>query len=208
MSSKTYYKNLIIMSILWTNTVFSYNVLKFMTSHLEGNIFLNFYLDGISGIIGYCIASPSYIYLKFRWSLIISILITLFFLTWLLVFEQQYLSSHWIESLGGPPSNEPEGSEKDNVHNLRILVPILVFFTKIGINVAFLALYTASFTEDIIFPFYKRATSTGICNFIARSITIVAPLVAEIEKPTPIIILLCLNTVTFFVTFFIPSYRD
>ena len=196
------------MSILWTNTVFSYNVLKFMTSHLEGNIFLNFYLDGLAGLIGLGIGLPLYSYLKFRWSIIISVSITLFFLIWLLVFEQQYLSSHWIESLGGPPSNEPEGSDKDNVHNLRILVPIIVLFTKIGINVAFLALYTASFTEDIIFPFYKRATSTGICNFIARSLTIVAPLVAEVEKPTPIIILLSLNVVTFFVTFFMPSYSD
>ena len=179
MTTSTYYKNLVIFSFLWTNTIFSYNTLKFMTKNFDGNIFVNFYLDGISGIVGYSIAKPIYGYLRLRWTVFISISISVFFMTWLFVFQQQYINSHWIESCGGPPSNKPEGSKEDNEHHLKILVPIVVLFIKIGINVAFLALYTASFTEDIIFPFYKRATSTGICNFIARAIAIAAPILAE-----------------------------
>lgn len=163
MGPKTYYQHLVLLSILWTNTIFSYTVLKFMTSKLEGNIFMNFYIDGISGLIGYSIAKPIYSYLRLRWTMFISVSISVFFLVWLLVFQEGYLSSHWVQNCGAPASNFPEGSEADHHHSLTYLVPIIVLFIKIGINVAFLALYTASFTEDIIFPFYKRATSTGIC---------------------------------------------
>ena len=196
------------MTILWTNTVFSYNVLKFMTSKLDGNIFLNFYLDGASGLIGFSIAKPIYKHLRLRWTIFISVSITIFFLVWLFLFQGQYISSHWVQDAGASESHYPEGSPEDNKHNLKYLVPIIVMFVKIGINVAFLGVYTASFTEDIIFPFYKRATSTGICQFLARSIAISAPLVAELDYPTPLIILLILNIITFIVTFFLPTYQD
>lgn len=113
-----------------------------------------------------------------------------------------------MQNAGASPSNYPEGSEEDNKHSLTYLVPIIVLFIKIGINVAFLGLYTASFTEDIIFPYYKRATSTGICNFVARTVGIGAPLIAELDHPTPMIILLILNGLTFIIAFFLPSYKD
>lgn len=48
---------------------------------------------------------------------------------------------------------------------------------------SFVFIYNASFNEDLIFPFYKRATSVGLANFIARLITIMAPIVAELDRP-------------------------
>ena len=45
----------------------------------------------------------------------------------------------------------------------------------------------------MIFPFYKRATAIGICNFIGRALTILAPLAAELERPLPASILLIIN---------------
>ena len=84
-------------------------------------------------------------------------------------------------------------------------IPVLIFFCKIAINIAFLNSYQASYREDVIFPFYKRATSIGICNFIARSVTIAAPLIAELPKPTPAIILLVASLVAFVAAFFLPS---
>lgn len=88
MGPMTYYKHLVILSLLWTNTIFSYNVLKFMTSKLEGNIFINFYLDGLSGLIGYSIAKPIYKFLRLRWTIFISVSISMFFMIWLLVFQE------------------------------------------------------------------------------------------------------------------------
>jgi hypothetical protein len=59
----------------------------------------------------------------------------------------------------------------------------------------------------MIFPFYKRATAIGVCNFIGRAITILAPLAAELERPLPASILLIINIIAFINAFFLPS-RD
>ena len=58
---------------------------------------------------------------------------------------------------------------------------------------------------DWLFPFYKRATSIGICNFVARCFTIGAPMVAELEAPLPTAILIVVNLVAFSVIFTLPT---
>lgn len=87
------------------------------------------------------------------------------------------------------------------------LIPSIVFITKIGVNFTFLNTYQASFGDNMIFPFYKRATAIGVCNFIGRALTILAPLAAELERPWPTSILLIINAIAFVNTFFLPS-RD
>jgi hypothetical protein len=65
--------------------------------------------------------------------------------------------------------------------------------------------YQCSFNENCIFPFYKRATAIGICNFVARVFTIASPLVAELDRPIPAYILLGVNFIAFIVAFTLPS---
>ena len=52
----TYVKNVVLMTILWTVSSFTSYTLNFMTKAYEGNIFINFYLDGVAGIIGILLA--------------------------------------------------------------------------------------------------------------------------------------------------------
>ena len=73
------------------------------------------------------------------------------------------------------------------------MIPGIVFLAKIGVNFSFLNTYQASFNENMIFPFYKRVTSIGICNFIGRTLTITAPLAAELPRPWPVSLLLILT---------------
>ena len=54
----------------------------------------------------------------------------------------------------------------------------------------------------------KRTTAIGICNFIARTFTIFAPLVAELDKPIPIIIVMIVTTAGLITTFTFPSSDD
>lgn len=70
--------------------------------------------------------------------------------------------------------------------------------------------YQAAFSDQRVFPFAKRATATGICNFIGRGLTIFAPLVAELDTPIPTSILLGISVVAFIAAFFLPSksYQD
>lgn len=56
MEDGQYYLNLVIVSILWTAAIFTFVLLSFLIKYLEGNIYLNFYLDGAAGIIGTLIA--------------------------------------------------------------------------------------------------------------------------------------------------------
>ena len=118
------------------------------------------------------------------------------------------MSSRWIRNLGYPTSPYPEGSAQDIEYYQRITVPVSIFFEKIFISAAFLNVYQVGFNEDVIFPFYKRATSIGIVNFIARVVTISAPMVAEVDKPLPQIILVTFISVALICSFFLPSKQD
>ena len=60
----------------------------------------------------------------------------------------------------------------------------------------------------MIFPFYKRATAIGICNFIARSVTILSSLAAEMDRPWPAILLISLTTLSIINAFFLPSMTE
>jgi hypothetical protein len=62
--------------------------------------------------------------------------------------------------------------------------------------------------EELIFPFHNRATSTGISNFVGRLITIFAPIVAELPRPTPAIFLLSINGIALISAFFLPSKKE
>ena len=59
-----------------------------------------------------------------------------------------------------------------------------------------------------MFPFYKKATAIGICNFIARTVTIFSSLAAELDRPIPVCLLLITTFLAFINAFFLPSYDE
>ena len=85
-----------------------------------------------------------------------------------------------------------------------MIIPMFILFTKISINILFQITYLASFVDDSIFPFLKRATSIGICNFVARISTVFAPQVAEQPKPMPEVYLLIIVSIAFVIAFTLP----
>lgn len=101
-----------------------------------------------------------------------------------------------------------EDSEEDREYYLQYLIPAVVFFTKVGVNTTFQNTYQASFGENMIFPFYKRATAIGICNLVARSVTVSSSLIAELDRPWPAVLLISVTVIAFIDAFFLPSYDD
>ena len=81
-----------------------------MNKYLSGGIYINYYFDGISGIIAYSIGAPLYQYLKIRNAFLISNYITLIGAVFIIMFESDIISPYFIDSLGCPPSGYPEGS--------------------------------------------------------------------------------------------------
>lgn len=193
---------------MWSVSGFGYFVVLFLTKEFEGNIFLNFYLDGLAGVVGLLIGLPIYRYCKIRATFILGFSLAWVWLLLLLLFEQEYASTSWIHSLGVPSGDHPEDSPEQRDADLRIIVPMIVFVLKIAQAVAAIGLFTASFNEDVIYPHYKRATSIGLNNFVSRLCQTAAPLVAELDRPAPLIFLLCLYALGAILAFFLPSYQD
>ena len=150
------------MTVMWTASGAGYFLVIFLTKQFEGNLFLNFYLDGLAGMLGYLVALPIYRCCKIRWTFVLGFGAALFWAGLLLIFQQGYADTKWIEDLGAPPCDAPDGSKEARDHDLRVIVPIIVFCLKFCQAIIALALFTASFNEDAIYPHHKRATSTGL----------------------------------------------
>jgi len=208
MPTSRYYGNLVIMGVILTTVQFSFVLTNFMNKYYEGNIFVIHYLDGLAGILGSLIAHPVFKILKIRWAFISSFSFALLFIILFFLHQEEYLSSDWVNSLGYPESQFESGSQQDREYYKRCVIPFLIFMIKIAYGAVFLNSFQANYNKDVIFPFYKRTTSIGIINFIARAFTIGAPLVAELERPIPAYVLLSINSVALFVCFFLPSSQD
>ena len=68
-------------------------------------------------------------------------------------------------------------------------VPFMILGAKFGVSSAFNVLYLAN---ALLFPPIIASTAFGICNIFGRLATILAPEVAEVEEPKPMIIFSCL----------------
>lgn len=86
-SNRQYIINVIIVTIQWTVASFSFYLLMFMNKYYEGSIFINYYLDGIAGVIGTIIAKILIGCWRMKISFIISLSITLFGAIFLLLFQ-------------------------------------------------------------------------------------------------------------------------
>lgn len=72
------------------------------------------------------------------------------------------------------------------------LMPIFVVITKFGITGGFVLVYCSTVN---VFPTLFCSTALGFCNFFARVLSILAPIVAEQKAPIPMIILTALAAV-------------
>ena len=140
-SNFDYAKNMVIMTIMWTVTSFSFYLLVFMNKYYEGSIYINFYLDGFSGILGNILSAIFYTPLRMRYSFIISTAITFIGLIFLLIYQQGYVSPHWIGVFFQEKSPYPEDSSKDREYYNGYMIPGIVFITKVGVSFSFLNTY-------------------------------------------------------------------
>jgi hypothetical protein len=208
MDDFTYYKNMVVQSILWSTISFTRITLSFMTKYQEGGIFLNYYLDGAAGFVGSLVALPIYRCLKMRLSFIISFSLVFIGIFFVMLFQNNVIYPGWITCFGLEPSPYEYGSEKDLLYYNNYLSPVLFFFTKLNVASLYTYVFQCGYNEDLIFPFYKRLSSTGICNFIGRIVTIAAPSIAELPCPLPGILLLTFQTIAIIASCFLPSREE
>ena len=179
----------------------------YLNKYLSGSIYLNYYFDGISGILAYSIGKPLYSNCKIRNSYLLSNAIFLFGSIGLYLFEGGIISPYFIDSFGFK-SPYAHGSKKDKKWHLARIVPVFTFIAKFGVHITYANSYQASFSDPRTFPLLKRATATGICNFVARICTIFAPLAAELDSPYPYMVLIFLSTISLCSAFFFESRNE
>ena len=80
------------------------------------------------------------------------------------------------------------------------LIPFFIIFAKFGISAALNLNFIISIQ---VVPTIFASSAFGIANFLARAITIMSSLIAEIEYPYPLIINFTAAVIGAFASFFI-----
>lgn len=70
--------------------------------------------------------------------------------------------------------------------------PVLVALARVGVQGTFTSVWI---THPKMFPTLFAVTSIGISNIFSRSVVILAPMVAEIGYPTPMVIFTVINLI-------------
>ena len=205
-SENKYMTNVVLFTIMWSVGIYDTYMMLMLNKYLEGSIYVNFYMEGLAGIVGSAVADYSYTRLRIKNSFIFAHLLTLAGAILICAFEGGLFSPNFVTTYGFCPKSPypPESIETTNYY-LANLIPYIGFFTKIGINVQVQNAYQGSFSNATVFPVQRRSTAIGICNLVARGCTIFAPIVAEWEKPWPAINLCTVTTFALVASLAFPS---
>jgi hypothetical protein len=127
------------MSFQWSAVSFSVYLLLFQRKYFEGSLYLNGYLDIVASIIGSLISFAFYDCMRIRWSFVFSITISLIGCVFILCFQQDYISSRWIEPflIGWDKSPYEEGTLEDEKFYKNYSIPVILFFTQTGFQITF-----------------------------------------------------------------------
>jgi len=161
--------------------------------YLEGNIFINFYIFGLAGIISVIVGG---IILKIYGLKI----------TYYISFIMGSIGCIGMIIIQGHVLNFNTVAQKEAFDEQ--CMPLLILILKMGVIMSFITTTQISFTDDRIFPPNRRNTSVGTCGMIARSITIVAPIINEWTAPYPIIVMLVFNILGFITSTQFPNTDD
>ena len=91
-----------------------------------------------------------------------------------------------------------------DLDNIEFIMPILLLVAGFGIEIAFLVCYVFTFEY---FPLTERGSALKWCNMVSRGITVMSPLVAELDEPWPVLCLLALVVVCLFAASFLINER-
>ena len=96
-----------------------------------------------------------------------------------MVFHMRWLDCSWYGVFMKEQSNAPPGSEDYIDFYETPLLEFCVEFTKTALNCALQCAYMASLCDGTVFCFCKRVVGAGIANFVARTLVLLSPLVAD-----------------------------
>ena len=152
---------------LFSTASFDYYLINFYLKYIPGNVFVNSIVSSVSSGVATFLSGSIVIKLGSKNGMCVTYGLAVLAGTLLLTAE----TGNWISG-----------------------VPFAVLAAQFGISAAFSMLYMGTLHY---FPSSFLGTVFGVCNVTARAITIMSPMVAEVDHPTPelMLILSCLGAV-------------
>ena len=147
--------NLILMSIVWLSTSFSYYLLLSLVNTFD-NVYETAVTGSIAEIVAYTVSGLLYEKIGVKLSLVIS-------------FALSTMGGILILAYGLEHESDPG-------------FYICFLLTKFGVSCLWNIIFNAN---QYFFPVLFAATAMGVCNFLARLSTSFSYLASEIDEPTP-----------------------
>jgi hypothetical protein len=167
LSQYQYRVNIFKMTVMWCAVSFSCHMLTFLNKFLEGTIYRNSYIDGFAGALASFIGTHAYLKLGMRRMFIISFSLAIMggLMIYSLEARKVQMPTWYLESFidGHITDKTPKLRKLAMTRAIDHLVPQLTFIAKFGVHMAFLCTYTASFSNDKIFPSSIRTSAIGQC---------------------------------------------
>lgn len=211
MTERQFLLNIVKMTVMWSAVSFSTHMLTFMNKFLEGSIFTNYYAEGVAGALASALGAKLYQRLGMRNMYLFSFSLALVggIMIYLLESERLQLPPWYLASfVEGSITKTPKLRRIAVTKAVDYLVPQLTFLSKFGLQLAFLGTYTASFSNDKIFPPERRTSAIGQCQLIGRSLTVLASEATELPKPLPIVCFCVLTALAIIVSTTFDSKDD
>jgi len=91
-----YHLNLIRLILMWTASSFASYFMIFENKYLEGNIYVFYYYEGITGVVASLLAQALYMCLRTRKAFIVSIALVMFGALMILLFETDVIKPEYV----------------------------------------------------------------------------------------------------------------
>ena len=160
-SDRDLLKNLLVVSVTWALTSFTFYLIIFKLKSLPGNIYVNSAFTSIASALGHFAALGLYKVMHTRKAMI-------FFFV--------------LQVIGSVPLCLQQYSQ--NAIYTELILPCSLLVCMFGCAGQFCNLYVSHLD---LFPLVFATTTMGVCNIVARSVTIFSPLFAEIPYPVPMV---------------------
>ena len=149
--------NLIALLFIWVATVFNSYLITYVLNNL-GQVYVNYVCTSLTALVAYSIGGFMFVKLGLKKS----------------------MGSCFIISIFGGLSSLAYGLQ----HQDGWMFIVLWQFVQFGVSACFQILYVS---HTSLFPTLFCSTSFGFLNFCSRFATILAPLVAQVAEPIPVI---------------------
>jgi hypothetical protein len=143
-------------------SAFNYYLINFLLKSLSGNIFVITSVSSGGEIAAYMLGGVAYQKIGIKPTLCGC-------------FAISCLGSLSLITFGSNPS-------------YKNLIPVMILFTRFGVSATFNISYLANAQ---LFPPIFAGTAIGICSMFAKFSTIIAPILAEVKAPIPMIVFAC-----------------